>query len=95
MNVTSVLFASGVAVDDAATAELTVEPPPTFAKEFDPDTTPLGVTSTLTFTIDNSASTVDATALDFSDSLPGRPSRRARPAQPAGGSRSGPAGGCS
>ncbi len=43
---------------------------PTFAKAFAPDTVAVGVPSTMTFTIDNTASTLDANALDFTDNLP-------------------------
>ncbi|NND74958.1 MAG: DUF11 domain-containing protein [Ilumatobacter sp.] len=53
-----------------ATDTLTVVPPPTFAKAFAPDTIFLTTNSTLTFTIDNSASTLDATSLDFTDTFP-------------------------
>ncbi|HSR50049.1 MAG TPA: IPTL-CTERM sorting domain-containing protein [Acidobacteriota bacterium] len=53
-----------------AAASLTVNPPPTFAKSFAPNPIPQGTDTTLTFTIDNSASTAEATGLDFSDDLP-------------------------
>jgi len=53
-----------------ATATLTIEPPPIFAKSFTPNTIYAGQTSTLLFTIDNSASVLAATALDFTDNLP-------------------------
>ncbi|MCP3958308.1 MAG: hypothetical protein GY719_10695, partial [bacterium] len=49
---------------------LVVNPQPGFAKAFAPDTIATGTTSTLTFTIDNSASTIAASALDFTDNLP-------------------------
>ena len=42
---------------------------PQFTKSFSPSTI-FGDTSTLTFTIDNTANLVDATALDFTDNLP-------------------------
>ncbi len=64
-DLTSSLGNSGTATDS-----LTVNPPPTFAKSFAPDPIAAGGTSTLTFTIDNSASTVDATTLAFTDNLP-------------------------
>ncbi len=70
LNTTSALFQSGLAVADPATALLTVEPPPTFAKLFAPDSIAEGNTSTLTFTIDNSASALAASALAFTDNLP-------------------------
>ena len=44
--------------------------PPVFSKVFAPGTTPVGTTSTLTFTIDNTASTLDDNLLDFTDNLP-------------------------
>lgn len=43
---------------------------PGFSKVFAPDTVAVGATSTLTFTIDNTASTLDDNALGFTDSLP-------------------------
>ncbi|MEE2635201.1 hypothetical protein DD556_17600 [Phaeobacter sp. JL2872] len=54
----------------AASAAFTVEPAPSFAKAFTPTSVALGGVSTLTFTIDNSASAIAATALDFTDNLP-------------------------
>ena len=69
-NATSVLSQNGLLVSEPATADLTIEPPPTFAKVFSPDTIfALGV-STLQFTIDNSASALAATGLSFLDTLP-------------------------
>lgn len=53
-----------------ASDSLRVNPPPTFSKSFAPDPAVLGVPATLTFTIDNTASTVAATSLDFADVLP-------------------------
>lgn len=44
--------------------------PPAFAAEFVPNAVGSGGTSTLTFTIDNSASALDATAIDFTGALP-------------------------
>jgi hypothetical protein len=70
LNVTGVLFRGGVAVADPATASLSVEPPPTFAKAFAPTTIPQGDSSTLTLVIDNGASAVAAGGLDFTDNLP-------------------------
>lgn len=43
---------------------------PGFSKAFVPDTVPVNGTSTLAFTIDNTASTLDDSALDFVDNLP-------------------------
>ena len=45
-------------------------PAPGFAKDFTPNPIIQGASSTLTFSIDNSGSGVDATTLDFSDNLP-------------------------
>ncbi|MEM6455864.1 MAG: IPTL-CTERM sorting domain-containing protein [Acidobacteriota bacterium] len=65
-DLTSSLGNSGTATDT-----LVVEPPPTFAKAFAPASIPIDGVSTLTFTVDNAASTtLDATALDFVDNLP-------------------------
>lgn len=47
-----------------------VNPPPGFAAVFSPDTINEDGISTLTFTIDNTSSTVAATSLDFSNTLP-------------------------
>ncbi len=69
-NVTSDLQIAGLPVADPATADLLIEPAPTFAKVFVPDSIVAGAISTLTFTIDNSASALAATALDFTDNLP-------------------------
>ncbi len=70
LNKTSRLFDSGIPVAAPATAFLEVEPPPTFAKLFAPDAILIGAVSTLTFTIDNTASALAASALDFTDNLP-------------------------
>lgn len=64
-DLTSSLGNSGPATDT-----LTVNPPPAFTKVFAPNPIPTGTTSTLTFTIDNTGSTVAATALDVTDNLP-------------------------
>jgi len=53
-----------------ATADLQVEPPPYFSKSFTPAIIASGGTSTLTFTIDNTASALAATGLSFTDNLP-------------------------
>ncbi|MFP6897333.1 MAG: hypothetical protein VCA38_12080 [Roseibacillus sp.] len=53
-----------------ASATLTVNPPPLFAKSFAPASLNAGQVGTLTFTIDNSASTTDATGISFTDNLP-------------------------
>ena len=72
-NITSELFQAGLPVAPPATADLTVEevePPPMFDKVFAPEQISVIQASTLTFTIDNSASAVDADSLDFTDNLP-------------------------
>ncbi len=69
-NVTTNLTQGGLEVADPATADLTIEPPPTFAKEFVPNAIGTDEVSALTFTIDNSASAIDATDLAFVDNLP-------------------------
>ncbi|HSR70200.1 MAG TPA: hypothetical protein VLU25_19885 [Acidobacteriota bacterium] len=69
-NTTSDLFLSGVEAADPATDSLSVEPPPLFSKSFAPDPIALGGVSTLTFVIDNTASALAASALDFTDNLP-------------------------
>ncbi|MEM7358797.1 MAG: thrombospondin type 3 repeat-containing protein [Pseudomonadota bacterium] len=70
-NVTSDLTVSGLKRADPASADLTIEPAPTFAKMFAPDPIDTsGVVVTLTFTIDNSASALAANDLDFNDVVP-------------------------
>ncbi len=69
-NVTSELFQGGLTVAEPATADLTIEPPPTFSKTFAPDAIGAGGTSTLTFIIDNSLPAVAAASLAFTDNLP-------------------------
>lgn len=68
-NTTSVLT-NGTVTALPATADLTIEPPPTFAKTFTPDSIGVGGVSTLTFTIDNTASALMASSLAFTDNLP-------------------------
>jgi len=69
-NVTSDLFQGGLEVAEPATADLTIVPPPAFAKVFAPDSMFFSGVSTLTFTVDNSASAVAAGNLSFADNLP-------------------------
>jgi hypothetical protein len=69
-NTTSDLLLSGLPAAAPATADLVIEPPPTFAKSFMPDTIAQGGTSALRFDIDNSASIFAANNLDFADNLP-------------------------
>ncbi|MDE4175210.1 Calx-beta domain-containing protein [Phaeobacter sp. PT47_59] len=66
----STLTKGGSYAAAAASASFTVEPAPTFDKAFAPTSVALGGTSTLTFTVDNSASAIAASALDFTDTLP-------------------------
>ena len=63
----TLLNVAGPATDDLV---VTAPPAPTFTKAFSPTAITVGGTSTLTFTVDNSGSTLSATALDFSDTLP-------------------------
>jgi uncharacterized repeat protein (TIGR01451 family) len=69
-NTTSVLTSGTSTIASAATDSLEVVPPPAFSKVFAPDTIFAGGVSTLTFAIDNSASTIAASALDFTDTFP-------------------------
>lgn len=62
---------SGVSVISApATANLDIAPPPNFAKVFSPNPVNVSSPSTLTFTIDNSAATLSAGSLSFTDNFP-------------------------
>ncbi len=69
-NTTSVLVAGGLPQAPPATAMLDIEPPPTFAKTFTPDSIGLNGVSTLSFLVDNAASIIAAGSLAFSDNLP-------------------------
>jgi uncharacterized repeat protein (TIGR01451 family) len=70
LNTTSSVMSAGLTVAEPASDTLVIEPPPGFGKTFAPDAIGVGQTSTLTFTIVNTASAVAATALDFTDALP-------------------------
>ncbi len=70
VNTTSDLSSAGLKVSDPASDTLQVEPPPSFAKVFDPGLIGAGGVSTLTFTIDNTGSTTPTTDLAFTDDLP-------------------------
>ncbi|MBN1814561.1 MAG: hypothetical protein JXA14_22165 [Anaerolineae bacterium] len=70
VNTTSDLMLAGSPVSDPATDTLTIVPPPSFSKSFAPDSIGLGGSSTLTFAIDNTASVLAASNLDFTDNLP-------------------------
>lgn len=69
-NTTGPLTSGGIQLAVPASADLTVEPPPAFAKSFTPAGIGVGGTSTLTFTIDNTLATAAATNLAFTDNLP-------------------------
>jgi hypothetical protein len=70
LNTTSDLLLGGSPASPPATATLVIETPPAFSKAFTPATVSQGGISTLTLTIDNTASTATVTALDFTDNLP-------------------------
>ena len=61
---------SSVGDSGAATATLTVTQEPGFSKVFAPNPTGVAVSSTLTFTLDNTANTINADTVDFVDNLP-------------------------
>ncbi|WP_170127953.1 cell wall-binding repeat-containing protein [Euzebya rosea] len=69
-NVTSDLQSGGIPVAMPAEADLAVEPPPLFTKAFAPNPIGQGDATTATYTIDNTVSLLDATGLDFTDTLP-------------------------
>ena len=69
-NQTSKLSTNGLEVADTARANLIIEPAPIFTKVFAADSIGLNLNSTLTFTIDNSASSLNASSLNFTDNLP-------------------------
>lgn len=69
VNVTGDLTSS-LGNSGTATATLTVDPVPLFSKAFSPALIQLGGTSTLTFTIDNTGSSLAVGAIDFTDNLP-------------------------
>ena len=66
----SSLTSGGLEVAPPASATLTIEPAPQFSKAFADSPITAGAITTLTFTIDNSASQLAATGLSFSDPLP-------------------------
>ena len=69
-NTSSELFQLGLPVADPAEADLTIVPPPAFGKAFSPSPIAFEAVSTITFTIDNSASALAASSLAFTDTLP-------------------------
>ncbi|MEM7053077.1 MAG: choice-of-anchor U domain-containing protein [Pseudomonadota bacterium] len=69
-SISSNLTSGGLQVAPPASATLTIEPAPLFSKAFAASPILAGATTTLTFTIDNSASALAATGLAFSDPLP-------------------------
>ncbi|MCD9146194.1 Ig-like domain-containing protein, partial [Pseudophaeobacter sp. MA21411-1] len=58
------------ALDNDCTNIVSADPPPNFTSAFAPSTIVEGGTSTLTFTIDNTASSSAATGLSFTNNLP-------------------------
>ena len=64
------LFVAGLAVATSATADLVIEPAPAFAKVFAPNAIGLNQTSIINFDIDNTASALIASNLQFTDNLP-------------------------
>ncbi len=70
LNTTSPLTSSGLEVGDPASDGLEIEPPPGFAKAFTPAVVPVTGLSALVFSIDNTASSLPATGLAFTDTLP-------------------------
>ncbi len=69
-NTTSSLLSAGLIVADPAVADLVIEAPPVFSKSFSPNAIGQGMTSNLTFTIDNSTNTIAASNLMMTDNLP-------------------------
>jgi uncharacterized repeat protein (TIGR01451 family) len=71
-NTTSELSAAGQPIAPPATADLVILPPtpPTFTKAFAPTNILVGAVATLTFTVDNTASLIAATAISYTDNLP-------------------------
>ncbi|MCP3871525.1 MAG: hypothetical protein GY703_26155, partial [Gammaproteobacteria bacterium] len=71
VNITGDLTSSSGNSGTAQATLLTVPlPSPSFSKAFAPETIGEKEVSTLTFTIDNSVSSLDATSLNFTDTLP-------------------------
>ncbi|WP_204113625.1 beta strand repeat-containing protein [Shimia biformata] len=64
------LFDNGLLVTTGVAGSFSVEPAPSFTKAFVPASVVLGDVSTLTFYIDNSGSSLEASSLDFTDNLP-------------------------
>lgn len=69
-NTSSPLHAGSAEIAPPATDDLTVVPSPAFSKVFDPAAIPQTGVTALVFTIDNSASSLPATDLAFTDNLP-------------------------
>jgi hypothetical protein len=67
---TSDLTDNGLFVAEPANSSLTIEPPPTFSKQFSMSQIGIGQVTTLQFNIDNSASALAADNLDFIDNFP-------------------------
>lgn len=69
-NSTSQLFVNGVPAAAAASDALVVVGPPTFGKSFADATIAAGFATTMTLSVDNSASGLAASSLDVTDNLP-------------------------
>ena len=69
-NLTTSVTDNGALVAGAAEADLVIEPAPTFAKVFAVEEMEAESSTTLTFTIDNSASSQSVTGLNFTDNFP-------------------------
>ncbi|MBO9463895.1 hypothetical protein J7443_01510 [Tropicibacter sp. R15_0] len=70
-NTSSALLQNGLSIADPATDDLTVEPAPLFSQAFSPATIAQGAEARITFTINNAAAGNAASALDFTNTLPG------------------------
>ncbi|HEX6201516.1 MAG TPA: IPTL-CTERM sorting domain-containing protein, partial [Thermoanaerobaculia bacterium] len=69
-NVTSPLTDAGVEVAPPAGADLVVQPLPAIGKAFAPDEVEVGGTTTVSIVLDNTASSLPATGVSFTDTLP-------------------------
>ena len=67
---TTSALTSSLGQSPAASSTLAVLPPPRFTQSFAPSNPDAGQAATLTYTIDNSTSSLDATAVSFTNSLP-------------------------
>ncbi len=67
---TTSALSSSLGSNPGASASLTVVPPPVFTQNFSPENFNAGQPGILTYIIDNSASSLDATNLSFTNALP-------------------------